>query len=225
MLLKMCKTMLEIHPVWIPHLRVCTMFWGKEGRLAALHGLFRFGPGGHQLDGSDLYVRQLPQTLLPVSDHGLHRVQLLCYHGNLILERTRRSKLRWVAGRLCICTWSSELPGAVEWVWLQTPGSVCPGWFLGQTVPSPGDSSSTAVPPELPLWFETYPPSDSPADRLHRHTSEGPKHTKQYKKLKDCFAPHSFQVLHVCVSGCVIPPLQGAAAGLVLEWARPAWCV
>lgn len=62
------------------------MFGGEEGGLAALHGLFRFRSRGNQLDGSDLHIRQLLQTLLSVSDHGLHCVQLLCYHGDLGLE-------------------------------------------------------------------------------------------------------------------------------------------
>lgn len=62
------------------------MFGGEQGRLAALRELVGLWPGGHQLNWSDLYIRQLPQTLLSVSDHGLHRVQLLCYHGNLGLE-------------------------------------------------------------------------------------------------------------------------------------------
>lgn len=68
----------------------CTMFGGEEGRLAAL---VQVGPGSHQQHRSDLHVRQLPQTLLSVPDHGLHRVQLLCYHGDLGLQtRTRKER-------------------------------------------------------------------------------------------------------------------------------------
>lgn len=63
------------------------MFGGEEGRLAALGCLVGLRPGGHQLHRSHLYVGQLPQALLSVPDHQLHRAQLLRHHEDLRLER------------------------------------------------------------------------------------------------------------------------------------------
>lgn len=51
-----------------------TMFGGEEESLATLGRLVRFWSGSHRLDGSDLHLCQFPQTLIPVSDHGLHGV-------------------------------------------------------------------------------------------------------------------------------------------------------
>lgn len=68
-----------------------TMFGGEEGGLAAERRLLWLRPGSHQLNGSDLHVRQLLETLLSVSDHALHRVQLLRHHGDLGLEREKQS--------------------------------------------------------------------------------------------------------------------------------------
>lgn len=68
------------------------MFGGEEGRLAALPGLVGFRSRGHQLDWSDLHIRQLLQTQLSVSDHRLHHAQLLCHHGDLGLGGKKRKR-------------------------------------------------------------------------------------------------------------------------------------
>lgn len=86
----------------------------------------------------------------------------------------RESKVSWCKFSIICELVSVTIPAAVGWAWLQTPGSECPGCFSERTAPSPGESSGTAAPPELPLWFGTCPPSDSPGGRRPRHTTEGP---------------------------------------------------
>ena len=55
-------------------LHVCTMLGGEEGGLGAR---WVFGPRGHQLDRSHVFVGQLPERSLSVLDHLLHRGMLL----------------------------------------------------------------------------------------------------------------------------------------------------
>lgn len=155
------------------------MFGGEKGWLAMLESLVRFWPRGHQLYGSDLHVRQFPQTLLPVSDHALHWVQLLCHHGNLGLDRHRATVVNNSGVKyMCVCVSSFRLPVAAGWVWLEIQSWEYPGCFSWLMAPSPGGSWGTAMLPELLLWFGTCPPSGWPVDRRPRRTSEGPAHKR-----------------------------------------------
>lgn len=94
-------------------------------------------------------------------------------------------KPEWAVSVRTVCVSSSQVPAAEGSVWLQTQGSECLGCYLGQMAPSPGDSSGNAEPPELPLWFGTCPPSDSPADKRPHHTNKAPAHERHNTNKQD----------------------------------------
>lgn len=76
---------------------LCTMLGGEEWRFGAG---WVFWPGGHQLDGSHVFISQLPERSLSILYHLLHGCMLLKCFPNLSLKQgqRRKQKIKSVVG-------------------------------------------------------------------------------------------------------------------------------
>lgn len=142
---------------------------------------------GHQLDRSDVFVGQLPQTSLSVLDHLLHRCVLLKRFIYLPLTDENKDVQMHLQtfDSLALCK-KTNCAGPVDegWWQLHTPEPELQGQMSWWTASPPGRSrwpSKQSAP--LP-WTGTSPQVDWPACRLLHHTRSGPKVGQDTAKLR-----------------------------------------